>query len=327
MCDNMKDPYNRTIRSLRISITPKCNLKCFYCHKEGHNTDNTNASSINNTNNTDICNNNIKCCCNNYYEIMSPDEIGKIVEISLHYGIKKIKISGGEPLLRNDLPRIIECINNNKLNDISLTTNGILLEKYAEELKNAGLNRVNVSLDTLNPEKYKKITYNGNVEKVKKGIERAIDVGLTPLKINYLALSNTLNDLDDLMDYCRNVGAILQIIEFMPFDESLKKYHVDISPIERKISEQSEKIITRKFMQNRKKYLVDGLEIEFVRPMDNTEFCNHCTRIRLTYDGFLKPCLLRDDNLVDILTPLRNGEDIKKCFIECIKRREPYFKK
>ncbi len=296
----MKDPYNRVIKSLRISITPKCNLKCFYCHKEGHDTNN--------------------------YNLMNPDEIGKIVKTSLHYGIKKIKISGGEPLLRNDLPEIIENIKDSRLKDISLTTNGILLEKYAEKLKDAGLNRVNVSLDTLNPEKYKKITYNGDIEKVKKGIEKALNVDLTPLKVNYLALSNTVDDLDDLMNYCRDIGAILQVIEFMPLDEKLKKYYVDISPMENKIAEQADKIITRKFMQNRKKYLVDGLEIEFVRPMDNTEFCNHCTRIRLTYDGFLKPCLLRDDNLVDILTPLRNGEDIEKCFIECINRREPYFK-
>lgn len=297
----MKDSYNRPIKSLRISITSKCNLKCFYCHNEGHNT----TSHI----------------------IMSPDEIGKIVKTSLNYGISKIKISGGEPLLRKDLPEIIENIKDNRLKDISLTTNGILLKDYAEKLKDAGLNRVNVSLDTLNPEKYKKITYNGDVEKVKNGIEHAINVGLTPLKVNYLALSNTINDLYDLMNYCRDVGAILQIIEFMPLNEDLKKYYVDITPIENKIAEQSDKLITRKFMQNRKKYLIDGLEIEFVRPIDNTEFCNHCTRIRLTYDGFLKPCLLRDDNLVDILSPLRNGEeDIGKYFIECINRREPYFK-
>ena len=139
-------------------------------------------------------------------------------------------------------------------------------------------------------------------------------------------MKNTIDDLDEIMNYCRELGAILQVIEFIPLNENLKKYHVDIIPIENKIAEQSDKVITRKFMQNRKKYFVDGLEIEFVRPMDNTEFCSHCTRIRLTYDGFLKPCLLRDDNLIDVLTPLRNGEDIEKCFVECINRREPYFK-
>ncbi|AEH07501.1 GTP 3',8-cyclase MoaA [Methanothermococcus okinawensis] len=296
----MKDRFGREIRSLRISITPKCNLKCFYCHREGHDSENIN--------------------------LMTPSELGKIVKTSLKFGIKKVKISGGEPLLRNDLPQIIESISDDNLKDISLTTNGIFLEECAQKLKDAGLNRVNVSIDTLNPEKYKKITYCGDLEKVKRGVKEAINVGLTPLKINYLALSNTVEDLDDLMNYCRELGAILQIIEFIPLNEHLKKYHVDITPIENKIAEQCDKVITRKFMQNRKKYLVNGLEIEFVRPMDNTEFCSHCTRIRLTHDGFLKPCLLRDDNLVDILTPLRNGEDIEKCFIECINRREPYFK-
>ncbi|WP_292459742.1 GTP 3',8-cyclase MoaA [Methanothermococcus sp.] len=296
----MKDPFGREIRSLRISITPKCNLKCFYCHKEGHDGKNVN--------------------------LMTPEEIGKIAKTSLNFGIKKIKISGGEPLLRTDLPQIIENIVDNRLKDISLTTNGIFLEKYAKRLKDAGLDRVNVSIDTLNPEKYKKITYCGDIEKVKNGVKEAIDVGLTPLKINYLAMKINIDDLDDLMNYCKELGAILQVIEFIPLNENLRKYHVDISPIENKIAEKADKVITRKFMQNRKKYLVDGLEIEFVRPMDNTEFCSHCTRIRLTYDGFLKPCLLRDDNLVDVLTPLRNGEDIEKCFVECINKREPYFK-
>jgi cyclic pyranopterin phosphate synthase len=296
----MKDKFGREIRSLRISITQKCNLKCFYCHKEGRRGD--------------------------IDRFMLPEEIGEIVKTSLDFGVRKIKISGGEPLLRRDIVEILKNIKDKRIKDISMTTNGILLKEYAEKLKDNGLDRVNVSLDTLNNELYKKITKYGDVEKVKKGIEKAIDVGLTPLKINYLAMDININHLKDIMEYCREIGAILQIIEFIPTNKNLNKHHVDITPIENKIREKADKIITRKFMQNRKKYILDGLEIEFVRPMDNTEFCSHCTRIRLTHDGFLKPCLLRDDNLVDVLTPLRNGEDIKKCFVECINRREPYFK-
>ncbi|HIP83920.1 MAG TPA: GTP 3',8-cyclase MoaA, partial [Methanothermococcus okinawensis] len=234
--------------------------------------------------------------------------------------------SGGEPLLREDLVDILENISCLNIGEISLTTNGTLLAKYAQILKDAGLHRVNVSLDTLNPEKYRKITRCGDVELVKAGIERAIEVGLTPLKINYLLMKHTLEDLEDLMDYCRDVGAILQVIELMPLDETLKKYYVDITPIEKKIEEIADKVIRRRWMHNRRKYYIDNLEVEFVRPMDNTEFCKHCTRIRLTYDGYIKPCLLRDDNLVDILTPLRRGEDIKKYIELGIHRREPYFK-
>jgi len=296
----MKDPFNREIRSLRISVTPYCNLKCFYCHREGYRKFNS--------------------------RYMTPGEIGKIVRTFLEFGIKKIKISGGEPLLREDLPEILERISHPKIEDISLTTNGILLEKYAERLKDAGLHRVNVSLDTLDPEKYRRITTYGDVELVKAGIERAIEVGLTPLKINYLVMKNTLEDLEDLMNYCREVGAILQIIELMPLNENLKRYYVDITPIEKKIAEISDKVVTRRSMHNRKKYYIGDLEVEFVRPMDNTEFCNHCTRIRLTYDGYIKPCLLREDNLVDILTPLRRGEDIREYIHQGILRREPYFK-
>jgi len=296
----MKDRFGREIRSFRISITDKCNLQCFYCHKEGHNFD------------------------SNRY--MTPEEIGIIAKTSTKFGVKKIKISGGEPLIRKDVCEIIENIKDEKIRDISLTTNGIFLEDLADKLKDAGLDRINVSLDTLNPNLYKEITKFGDIEKVINGIKRAIDVGLTPLKVNFLAMSINIKDLPDIMEFCRDVGAILQIIEFIPLKEELKKYYIDISPIENEIKEKADKVITRKFMQNRKKYIVDGLEIEFVRPMDNSEFCMHCTRIRLTYDGYLKPCLLRDDNLVDILTPLRRGEDLEPYFVECINRREPYFK-
>ncbi|MEO2116840.1 MAG: GTP 3',8-cyclase MoaA [Methanocaldococcus sp.] len=296
----MKDRFGREIRSLRISITNKCNLQCFYCHREGHDSN------------------------NNRY--MTAEEIGIIAKTSTKFGVKKIKISGGEPLLRKDICEIIENIRDEKIKDISLTTNGILLENLAETLKDIGLNRVNVSLDTLNPELYKKITKFGDVNKVINGIKKAIDVGLTPLKVNFLAMSINIKDLPNIMEFCKDVGAILQIIEFIPLKDNLKKYYYDISLIENEVKEKADKVITRKFMQNRKKYIVDGLEIEFVRPMDNSEFCMHCTRLRLTYDGYLKPCLLRDDNLVDVLTPLRKGENLEPYFIECINRREPYFK-
>lgn len=296
----MRDPFKREVRSLRISVTPHCNLRCFYCHREGYN--------------------------NSKDRSMTPEEIGEIVRAFLDFGIRKIKISGGEPLLREDLPEILENISNPRIEEISLTTNGTLLERYAQVLKDAGLHRVNVSLDTLDPEKYRQITGYGDVNVVKAGIERAIEVGLTPLKINYLVMKNTLEDLEDLMDYCREVGAILQVIELMPLDKTLRRYYVDITPIEKRIEEMADRVVKRRWMHNRRKYYIGDLEVEFVKPMDNTEFCRHCTRIRLTYDGYIKPCLLREDNLVDILTPLRRGEDIKEYIREGILRREPYFK-
>ncbi|WP_017981021.1 GTP 3',8-cyclase MoaA [Methanocaldococcus villosus] len=293
----MKDRFGREITSLRISVTNKCNLSCFYCHKEGHSGEN---------------------------RYMTPEEIGKIVDVAKKFGIRKVKISGGEPLIRRDITDIVREVSSRKLKDVSLTTNGILLEKLADKLKNSGLDRVNVSLDALNPELYKKIT-GGDVNKVINGIKRAIDVGLTPVKINFLAMKINICELEKIMDFCRELGAILQIIEFIPIKKELKNYYYDISKIEKELEEKADKIIVRKF-QNRKKYFIDTLEVEVVKPMDNSKFCMNCSRIRLTYDGYLKPCLLRDDNLVDILTPLRRGENIEKCFLECINRREPYFK-
>ncbi|WP_423793433.1 GTP 3',8-cyclase MoaA [Methanocaldococcus indicus] len=295
----MKDRYGRPIKSLRISITNKCNLNCFYCHKEGH-------------------------LGNDRY--LTSDDIKKIVETSVKFGVKKVKISGGEPLIRKDIVEIVEKIREVRgIEDISLTTNGTLLKKYAKSLKEAGLDRVNISLDSLNSEVYYQIT-KGNLTSVLEGIDEAVKY-FYPIKINFVALTLNINEIDEFIDFCADKGVILQIIEFLPQNEEDRKFYVDIKPIEEKIKERAKKVIRRRLMHNRTKYILEsGVEVEFVRPMDNSEFCAHCTRIRVTHDGYLKPCLLRDDNLVDILTPIRNGEDLEKYFLECIRRREPYFK-
>jgi len=303
----IKDNYQRPIISLRISITNRCNVNCFYCHHDGIIPKN--------------------------YE-MNVDEIYQILKIAKKIGIDKIRYSGGEPLIRDDIVEIIEKTSSLNFKDISLTTNGTLLDKYAEDLARSGLNRVNVSFDTLNSETYECITKKDFMEKAKKGIVSAVEAGLYPVKINMVVMKG-INDKEifDMFEFCKEHGLVLQLIELLKMDnceenEKLNKYHYNMSPIEKKFEKLAEKVKTRKFMQDRKKYYIDGGEIEVVKPMDNTEFCENCTRLRITPEGKIKPCLLRNDNLTDLLIPIRNKKsekELEKIFIEGIYKREPYY--
>ena len=276
--EKVRDKFERPLISLRISITNRCNVKCFYCHHDGIVPQN--------------------------YE-MTSNEMQRIVKVAKEIGIEKIRLSGGEPLIRDDIVDIVTKISSVGFRDISLTTNGVLLGKYAEALYNAGLTRVNVSFDTLNPKTYKFITKRDYMELAKKGIEKAVNAGLNPVKVNMVVMKGINdNEIWDMFQFCKDKGAILQLIELLKTEncqetEFFDEYHYDMGELEEELSKISNRVKTRKFMQDRKKYFVNGGEIEIVRPMDNTEFCKNCTRLRITPDGKIKPCLLRNDNLVD----------------------------
>ncbi|ADP77946.1 GTP cyclohydrolase subunit MoaA [Methanothermus fervidus DSM 2088] len=302
----IKDRFGRPIKSLRISVTRRCNLNCIYCHKEG--TLPTN------------------------YE-MSKEEIYRICKVAKEFDINKVKITGGEPLIRKDIVEIISALNSLNFKDISMTTNGVYLKNYAYKLKKAGLDRINVSLDSLKNHIYKSITGKDFLDKVKEGISKAIEAGLHPVKINMLILKDiNENEVWDLFEFCKEHGAILQIIELVKIDDNsdyFEKYYKSLDSIEEEIRKKAEKVMERKFMHGRKKYFIDGSEIEIVRPMDNSVFCANCTRLRITPDAKIKPCLLRNDNLVDLKPALKCKSNymLKKLFIEAIHRRSPYFGK
>ncbi|MEM2422601.1 MAG: GTP 3',8-cyclase MoaA, partial [Candidatus Bathyarchaeia archaeon] len=279
------DKYNRPLLNFRIAVTPACNQNCFYCHREGY---------INNL------------------TLLSVNEIIRITKIAAEFGVKTVKITGGEPLMRKDIKEIIKGLKGIQgLEDISLVTNAKLLtEELAFELKDAGLSRVNISLPSLTPTIYKRIT-GGEINGALRGIKAAINAGLTPVKLNMVILKG-LNDheINVMIDAARNIGATLQLIEFEPVNISFKeyiKYHLSLDKIEKEIAKKAEKVEIRNFMHNRKVYTIDGVKVEVVKPIENTEFCAHCTRMRLTFDGKLKPCLMRSDNLVDVLPYLRSG--------------------
>jgi GTP 3',8-cyclase len=265
---------------------------------------------------------------------MTPLEIETIARVAKNVGIKKIRLSGGEPLIRDDISNIVSKLSSLGFQDVSLTTNGTLLEEHAQPLKDAGLNRVNVSFDTLNPETYQFITKSNYINQVKSGIRKAVAVGLYPVKVNMVVMRDLNHqEIWDMFIFCRDNGAVLQIIELLktencPDSDFFDDYHYDISIIEKELTERATDIKTRAFMQDRKKYFLEGGEIEVVRPMDNTEFCKNCTRLRITPEGKLKPCLLRNDNLIDLLEPIRRGDSdkkLEKLFFEAIVNREPYY--
>ena len=299
------DKFKRPVLSARMSITQRCNLDCIYCHKEGIFEDSK--------------------------EEMTPEEISRIVGICAKNGIKRVKITGGEPLLRSDAADIVGRISRLGIEDISMTTNGTYLRDYASRLKESGLKRINVSLDTLNPEVFKRITGGGNLDRVTEGIEAAIEAGLYPVKLNIVALKE-INDgeIKELLDHYSRDGVVLQLIELMDIDkEVFDRYYYSLDDIEKEFETNASDVRVRKFMQGRKKYTLNGSEVEVIRPMHNTDFCAHCTRIRITADGKFKPCLMRTDNFVDFLTPMREGADDKKLeesFKEAVDSREPFFK-
>ncbi len=304
--DVVKDKYERPILSLRITITNRCNENCIYCHHDGM------VSSK---------------------DEMTPDELYMICKIAKRIGVKKIRLSGGDPLIRKDIVEIVEKIASLDFNDISLTTNGVLLEKYAQDLKNAGLNRVNVSLDTLNRDTYKFVTSKDYLEKAKTGILKAVEVGLYPVKINMVVIKDiNTNEIKDMFHFCKDNGIILQLIELIESencddDKFNADYHYPLDSIENRLSDIADNVRERKFMQGRKKYYINDGEIEIVRPVDNSSFCANCSRLRITPDGKIKPCLLRNDNLVELISHIRNGESeekLEEIFINGINKREPF---
>jgi cyclic pyranopterin phosphate synthase len=289
----LKDPYNRPVSNLRISLTPKCNLSCMYCHREGE---------------------------KNPTGPISAAEIAEILRVAAGFGIRSVKFTGGEPTLRTDLIDIVRSVPAGM--ESSITTNGTLLAGLAADLKQAGLRRVNVSLDSLDPATYKKITGTDRLSDVLDGIDAALETGLTPIKLNMVVLKG-INDheVEDFLTYVRgNRDLVLQLIELMNFNDC--DYHGNLNGLEDSLAARSKQIITRR-MHHRKKYCLDGAEVEVVRPLHNTEFCAYCTRLRVTSDGKLKPCLLRTDNHVDIRG--KSGKELEDLFIEAVRRREPFY--
>ena len=228
----MLDNYNRQINYLRISVTDRCNLRCTYCMPaEG-----------------------IKLI--DHRSVLTFEEITSFTKTAVEMGVNKVRLTGGEPLVRKGIRSLVKMLAGIEgIEDLSMTTNGILLANHAKDLKDAGLNRINVSLDTVNPEKYKEITHGGNIAEVLDGIKAAYYAGLKPVKINCVVSKNLEEpDAVEVKEYCDKNGYIARFI----FEMDIEKGEFGI---------------------------VHG---------GTGGDCANCNRLRLTSDGFLKPCLFND---------------------------------
>ncbi|MGD0450664.1 MAG: GTP 3',8-cyclase MoaA [Candidatus Bathyarchaeia archaeon] len=307
---SLTDNCGRPLLNLRISITQRCNNRCLFCHREGE-VKRANVSA----------------------EKMTVEEIVRISKIAVSLGIARIKLTGGEPLMRRDLPEIISGIAAIPgLKDLSITTNGLLLKGMAKELYKRGLKRVNISLPSINPDTYRKLT-SGNLQQALKGVKAAVEAGFCPVKLNMVILQDVNEgDVPAMIEYARQTGTVLQLIELDPINVTSNYYqthHRSLDEQEQMLREKAETIEKRPFMHNRLIYHLPNVTVEVVHPIENSDFCMHCTRMRVTSDGKLKPCLMRNDNLTDILTAIRqeaSDEQLKQLFITANSLREPYNK-
>ena len=268
-------------------------------------------------------------------ESMTADEIQRTVRILSRFGVDAVKLTGGEPMLRRDIIEIVRKLRALDLREISMTTNGTLLSKLAEQLHDAGLSRVNVSLHSLRRDRFRFIVGVDGYDEARSAVSAAIQAKLLPVKLNMALLKNVNDDeIDEMIDFAHRTGGngevVLQLIELVVTDPMFySKYHCDLAPIEERLKTQAIAVY-RRGLHNRPRYVLpNGVTVEVVRPMHNSEFCMKNNRIRITYDGKFKPCLLRDDNHVDFLTRMRAGasdEEIGEIFKRAVQVREPFFK-
>ena len=298
----MIDSFGRKINYLRISLTDRCNLRCKYCMPKG---------GI-----THII---------SHDEILSLEEVYELIESFVELGIDKIRFTGGEPLVRKNILELIKKTSKLKgIKDISLTTNGQLLKGMAKDLKEAGLNRVNISLDTLNPDKFTEITRGGNLNSVLEAIEEAIKVGLTPIKINTVLMGGfNENEIRDLVELTKR-GIDVRFIELMPIGEAVgfaKDKFISNDIILKTISE-LQTVEREDISSPATYYKLPGAsgKVGIINPI-SCKFCGNCNRIRLTSTGQLKLCL-HSNREIDLKSALRNKEDIKQIIKDSILTKE-----
>jgi GTP 3',8-cyclase len=300
------DSFGRRVNYLRVSVTDRCNLRCIYCMPpEG-------VSKI------------------PHSEILSYEEIRAVVQAAAELGINKIRLTGGEPLIRANFPELVKMLSRIEgIQELSLTTNGTLLKNYALELKQAGLSRVNVSLDTLKTDKFQYITRLGKLDDVLEGIEAAKKAGFNLVKINTVVMRG-IND-DEVLDFARMTykdGWHVRFIELMPFKDlaefvpsvELRQHISLLGRIEpcTPVAGNGPAIY----------YRLSGAKgtISFISPLTETAFCSRCNRMRLTPDGKLRPCLLGEDE-IDLKMTLRNNpptissstfEELKRLILKAV---------
>jgi len=297
----LSDEFGREVTGVRISLTDRCNFDCVYCHNEGLGDTRGPMEAQD--------------------DEMTADDVVRFLEVAEEFGVEKAKFTGGEPMLRQDLEEIIERTPDSM--ETSLTTNGTFIPGRAEALVDAGLDRVNVSQDALDPEAFRELTKSGAYDDVIAGVHAAVDAGLTPVKLNMVVFEATAGYVPEMVEHvASNDGLQLQLIEYMPELAGRPEWAVDIERVHGWLEEQADRV-ERREMHGRKRYWVNGGMVEIVDPVGNESFCANCHRVRVTHQGYLKGCLNRNDDLRSM------GEmtkpEIREAFREVVANRVPYY--
>lgn len=270
------DPYGRRHDTLRVSVTDRCNLRCRYCMPE---------EGID---------------CQSRDELLSFEALVRVVSVGADLGIDAVRLTGGEPLVRRDIADLVEMLRTEvELRDLAMTTNGLLLDRKAEALADAGLDRVNVSLDSLDPETFREITRHGDIDRVWSGIEAARSAGLEPVKVNTLVLRDWNDgEVDKWLELTRHTDLTVRFMELMPIgeaaDPALQDQYVDVDRLRRELVDSYDLEPDDAEVGNgpaRYWSLPDGRgKIGFITPRSNP-YCKTCSRLRLTSTGSIRPCL------------------------------------
>lgn len=298
------DSFGRQIQYLRLSVTDRCDLRCSYCMPEGH------------------------CNFEHRADWLTFDEIERVVAAFARLGLQRIRLTGGEPLLRKDLPVLAARLAALPgISDLSLSTNGTQLARHARALRAAGVSRLNVSLDSLDPARFAAITRRDVLAKVLDGLKIASDEGFAPIKINMVVMEGTSDaDIDTMVAFCIERGYILRLIEIMPVGAGGRgSACVELGPVQQRLRAQFGLVDGIVPGAGPARYLVsaDGrCRIGFITPISQ-HFCETCNRVRLSVDGTLYLCLGENDK-VDLRSYLRAGcsdSELDALLLDAIRRK------
>lgn len=294
----MTDGYGRKIEYLRMSVTDACNLRCVYCAPEVADGE---------------------CPCK---RTMSADEFVEIAEVAAQLGMKKLRITGGEPLVRNDIIELTRRLSRIQgIEDLSMTTNATLLAPIADKLFDTGIRRINISLDTLNPEKYAQITRGGQLSDALEGIRAALEVGMSPVKLNTVLIGGFNDDeIEDLVELTKQYPIELRFIELMPIGDTKqfdKSAYIPGSTVLERLPQLE--VVNSEAHSVARLYRLPHSKgnVGLISPLSN-HFCNECNRLRLTADGCLKPCLHSAEEL-----PIRglHGDELKDAILTAVSHK------
>ena len=300
------DDFDRAVTGVRVSLTDRCNFDCVYCHNEG----------LGDT----------RGPMEPQDDEMTADDVVRFLEVVEEFDVEKVKFTGGEPMLRDDLEEIVRRVPNGM--EASMTTNGTFLPGRAEGLVDAGLTRVNVSQDALDPQAFAEVTQSGAYDQVMEGVRAAVEAGLAPVKLNMVVFEHTKGYVEEMVEYvAREDGLRLQLIEYMPELTGRPEWSVDIERVHDWLDGKADRV-ERREMHGRRRYWMGGESaeggmVEIVDPVENPDFCANCGRVRVTHDGKLKGCLNRNDDLRPMGEMTR--AEIREAFREVVAERVPYY--